>query len=82
MLASFLRMVFLRKEWKHNMKKRESGHRLFILYPINAFRYLCDIFLVHDLSCFFFLVSLGGVRLGPLGTSATNWPIVGALDDR
>jgi hypothetical protein len=28
----------------------------------------------------FFLVSLGGVRLSPLGTSATNWPIVPAPD--
>jgi hypothetical protein len=24
----------------------------------------------------------GGVRLSPLGTSATNWPIVPAPDDR
>jgi hypothetical protein len=30
----------------------------------------------------FVLVSWGGVRLGPLGTSATNWPIVPAPDDR
>jgi hypothetical protein len=30
----------------------------------------------------FFLVSWGGVRLSPLGTSATNWPIVPALDNR
>jgi hypothetical protein len=29
-----------------------------------------------------FLVSWGGVRLSPLGTSATNWPIVPAPDDR
>jgi hypothetical protein len=28
------------------------------------------------------LVSWGGVRLSPLGTSATNWPIVPAQDDR
>jgi hypothetical protein len=28
------------------------------------------------------LVSWGGVRLSPLGTSATNWPIVPAPDDR
>jgi hypothetical protein len=27
------------------------------------------------------LVSSGGVRLSPLGTSATNWPIVPAPDD-
>jgi hypothetical protein len=31
---------------------------------------------------FFFLVSLGGVRLSPLGTSANIWPIVPAPDDR
>jgi hypothetical protein len=30
----------------------------------------------------FFLVLWGGVRLSPLGTSATNWPIVLAPDDR
>jgi hypothetical protein len=32
----------------------------------------------------FFLdtVSCGGVRLSPLGTSATNWPIGPAPDDR
>jgi hypothetical protein len=32
---------------------------------------------------YFFLVSWGGVRLSPLGTSATNWPIVPArmIDD-
>jgi hypothetical protein len=29
-----------------------------------------------------FLVSWGGVRLSPLGTSATNWPIAPAQDDR
>jgi hypothetical protein len=31
---------------------------------------------------FFLIVSWGGVRLSPLGTLATNWPIVPALDDR
>jgi hypothetical protein len=31
---------------------------------------------------YFFLFSLNGVRLSPLGTSATNWPIVPAQDDR
>jgi hypothetical protein len=30
----------------------------------------------------FFLVSWGGVRMSPFGTSATNWPIVPAPDDR
>jgi hypothetical protein len=30
----------------------------------------------------FFLISWGGVRRSPLGTSATNWPIVPAPDDR
>jgi hypothetical protein len=31
---------------------------------------------------FFFLVSWCVVRLSPLGTSATNWPIIPAPDDR
>jgi hypothetical protein len=31
---------------------------------------------------FFFLVSLGGVRLSPLGKSATIWPIVPAPENR
>jgi hypothetical protein len=31
---------------------------------------------------FFFLVSYCGVRLSPLGTSATIWPVVPAPDDR
>jgi hypothetical protein len=30
----------------------------------------------------FFLVSCSGARLSPLGTSATNWPIVPAPGDR
>jgi hypothetical protein len=30
---------------------------------------------------FFFSVSWGGVRLSPLGRSATNWPIVPSPDD-
>jgi hypothetical protein len=37
---------------------------------------------LNGLFKFFFLVSWGGVRLSPLGTSATNWPIVPAPDDR
>jgi hypothetical protein len=31
---------------------------------------------------FFFLVYWGEVRLSPVGTSASNWPIVSAPDDR
>jgi hypothetical protein len=31
---------------------------------------------------YFFSISLGRVRLSPLGTSATNWPTVPAPDDR
>jgi hypothetical protein len=30
----------------------------------------------------FFFSSLGGVRLSPFVTSATNWPVVPAPDDR
>jgi hypothetical protein len=41
----------------------------------NVFVFLCC-------SIFFFLVSWGRLRLSPLGTSATNWPIVPAPDDR
>jgi hypothetical protein len=33
-------------------------------------------------SGFFFIISLSGVRLSPLGTSATIWPIAQAPDDR
>jgi hypothetical protein len=39
-------------------------------------------FLVFAIVFFFFLVRRGGVRLSPLGTSATNWLIVPAPDDR
>jgi hypothetical protein len=31
---------------------------------------------------FFFLVSWGGVRMSPIGTSATNWAMVPAPDER
>jgi hypothetical protein len=31
---------------------------------------------------YFFFISLGGMRLNPLGTSASNWPILPAPDDR
>jgi hypothetical protein len=40
---------------------------------------------IYSLVCrilFFFLVSWGGVRLSPLGTSANIWPIESAPDDR
>jgi hypothetical protein len=40
------------------------------------------LFLTVILTFHFFLVSWGGVRQSPLGTSATNWPIVTAPDDR
>jgi hypothetical protein len=43
---------------------------------------VCDIISQRDCLIFFFLVTWGGVRLSPLGTSATNWPIVPAPDDR
>jgi hypothetical protein len=58
---------------------RCSGH---------AFRLLTDFYnhlfvlLPKDWSTVSFLVSWGGARLSPLGTSATNWPIVPAPDDR
>jgi hypothetical protein len=37
---------------------------------------------LHIAAFFFFLVSCGGVRLSPLGTLATNWPIVAVPGDR
>jgi hypothetical protein len=38
---------------------------------------------LNDLKVYFFFNSSsgGGVQLGPLGTSATNWPIVPAPGD-
>jgi hypothetical protein len=39
-------------------------------------------FLGRPARSFLVLVSWGGVRLSPLGTSATNWPTVPAPDDR
>jgi hypothetical protein len=39
-------------------------------------------FAFYCVSLVFLLVSWGWVRLSPLGTSATNWPIVPAPDDR
>jgi hypothetical protein len=53
-----------------------------------AIRLLTDFYnhlfvlLPKDWSTVSSLVSWGGVRLSPLGTSATNWPIVPAPDDR
>jgi hypothetical protein len=38
--------------------------------------------LTYIITSCFFLVSWGGVRLSPLGMSATIWPIVPAPDDR
>jgi hypothetical protein len=35
----------------------------------------------EDLKFFFLFVSWGGVRLSPLATAATNWPIVPAPGD-
>jgi hypothetical protein len=37
---------------------------------------------ISSIGITFFLVSWGGVRLSPLGTSAINWLIVPAPDDR
>jgi hypothetical protein len=45
-------------------------------------QYECEDGLYEIYFSFFFLVSWGGVRLSPLGTSATDWPNVPAPDDR
>jgi hypothetical protein len=44
--------------------------------------YLLIIHVVAKGNDIFYLVSWGVVRLSPLGTAATNWPIVPAPDDR
>jgi hypothetical protein len=41
-----------------------------------------DVYLLTDFNVSFFFVPWGGVRLSPLGTSATVWPIAPAPDDR
>jgi hypothetical protein len=41
-----------------------------------------DICFIYPCFCSQFLVSWGGVRLCPIGTSTTNWPIVPAPDVR
>jgi hypothetical protein len=45
------------------------------------YRFKVDSTLTAVVFFFFFLVSWGGVRLSPLGTSAANWPIVPVPDD-
>jgi hypothetical protein len=58
----------------------------------SAFLWL-ELHLIHNLIFHFitgfirikkdsFLISWGGMRLSPLGTSATNWSIVPAPDDK
>jgi hypothetical protein len=46
----------------------------------NVFRH-CIIQTNKTATSSYFFVGWGGVRLSPLGTSATNWPIVPAPDD-
>jgi hypothetical protein len=53
------------------------GHRLMILLWLNSF-----LSTLRKERYSLFLVSWSGVRLSPLGTSATNWPFVPAPDDR
>jgi hypothetical protein len=57
-----------------------------IVYRLEIFKVM---FRIHSITSpkaamyfFSFLVSSGGVILSPLGTSATNWPLVPAPDDR
>jgi hypothetical protein len=53
--------------------------------PNVAVKWLAFLFLyreVQDSTFFLYIFSWGGVRLSPLGTSATNWPIVPGPDDR
>jgi hypothetical protein len=50
-------------------------HVYFLLSFVMEMQYVfCDVY--------FFLVSWVGLRLSPLGTSATNWPTVPGLDNK
>jgi hypothetical protein len=52
-------------------------------FPEKYFNILFTWLRVYEVCvCSFSLVSWGGVRQIPLGTSATNWPVVPAADDR
>jgi hypothetical protein len=52
------------------------------MFSLSSDNVVIWIFEVYVLVTNFLLISWGGVRLSPLGTSVTNWPIVPALDDR
>jgi hypothetical protein len=59
-----------------------SRSKCFSLAPIShvlRFISICDLFTGSPSHV---PVSYGGGRLSPLGTSATVWPIVPAMDDR
>jgi hypothetical protein len=86
-----------RNSWLRNWWKQELQYILFEhRYDLCAAgknhtgnRYVLSIYRSTVLSTklfgefsYFSLVSWGRVRLGPLGTSATNWPIVPAPDGR
>jgi hypothetical protein len=59
--------------------------KAFVLY-LTCFNFTtlfkCGCFISLLFFLHFILVSWGGVRLNPLGTSATIWPTVPAPDDR
>jgi hypothetical protein len=53
------------------------------LEAVEGNRYhLLDLDEILKLEVVFFFASWGGVRMSPLGTSATNWHIVPVPDDR
>jgi hypothetical protein len=56
----------------------EIKHKNNVSQPVSMLRFVLE----TSLTIIFFLVSLGGVRLSPLGTSANIWTIVPAPDDR
>jgi hypothetical protein len=59
----------------HRLREKLQNH--YNIDSLHMYEYISCIQTVY-----FFLVSWGGVRLSPLGTSATNWTIVPAPDDR
>jgi hypothetical protein len=71
--------IFSRRQWKIT----DLLQFWWALIPVRKKKHrLLPIVIVRLHFFFLFLFSWGGVRLSSLGTSATNWPIVPAPDDR
>jgi hypothetical protein len=82
------RIVLLLENKQYLGLRRNSQHRdrveyVFVFYVCVLRRSSVEdnLYLYLDLLTVF-IVCWGGVRLSPLGMSATNWPVVPAPDDR